>query len=130
MGPTPTSENIGSSTTWMGAGCGRPSSASRRAMRSSVAGCERSTDGLGNAPHRYGKHQILPEAALVALERAQGRGQPGRIAGEAGTLQVRVVLARTRQAELQEAPEGRRRQIQQQDRAPREPRVIAEQQRG
>ena len=68
--------NLGSSSTSMGGASSRRSSASRRATRSSVGGWERSREGCGMRRPGHRQHQVLPEAALVALELGQRRGQP------------------------------------------------------
>ena len=60
--------------------------------------------------------QILPEVPLIALELVERGGEPARIARELGTLEVGVVLARARQAELQQAADGGREVEQQQRR--------------
>ena len=68
---------------------------------------------MRRAGHR--EHQVFPEAALIALELLQRRGEPARIAGELRALEVGVVLARAREAELQQAADGGR-EVEQQER--------------
>ena len=61
-----------------------------------------------------GEHHLLPEAALLALQLVQGRGETHRVPGELGGGAVGFELAVARQGELGEGAQGRRRQQHQQ----------------
>src|SRR5215208_2917320 len=61
--------------------------------------------GIGKAAAR---EEALPSAALPALEHLESRGETLGITRQSSALEIGVVFAGARQAELQEPTEGRR----------------------
>ena len=81
---------------------------------------------LGQAVARH--QDLLPHAALEALELGERRGEPGRIAGQPCRIEVRLVFPRPRQRQLQERGQLRR-EDQQRDHEPGKARGAAYPQR-
>ena len=89
----------------------------RRAMRCAGRRMRAQQRRLGQAIARH--QDLLPHAALEALELGERGGEPHRIAGQPGRVQVGLVLARPRERQLQERRQLRR-EHQQRDHEPGE----------